>query len=201
MGLARTSAPASLPVSVAEARTRLRLEDSTTDDEVTRLLAVATRQVEQVTGRALITQEWQLTAPRFSASPLGSMCYQATAPLALPKPPLLSVEQVEYLDPQGDWQTLDEAQYEVDTSTLQGHIRPAFNCVWPAIAVHPVAVRISYTAGYGAAADVEPDIVMAILLLAGHYDLNREATTDRTMGELPFGVQALLAPYVVPVVC
>lgn len=218
MGLVRTLAPAGLPVSVNEARTRLRLEDTTPYDEVARLIAVATRQVEHVTGRALMAQRWQLTAPAFAASreaqaralyaqdvnqnPSAAMLrYQTAVPVLLPKPPLISVEQVEYLSPAGAWQTLPPTAYEVDTSGLMGQIRPVFGSVWPATAVHPVAVRISYTAGYGAADAVEPDIIMAILLLAGHYDLNREATTDRSLSEMPFGVQALLAPYIVPVVC
>lgn len=195
MGAVRIVAPTQLAVSVAEARTRLRLEDTATDTDVLRLLAACTNQVEHITGRALVTQQWRLVAPLFNAR-----C-PTSGELDLPRPPLISVDQVQYLDRNGNLQNLPDTEYEVDDTGLIGCIRPAFGKIWPSTANHPSAVRVSFTAGYGPPESVEPDIVIAILLLAGHLDINREATTDRSLSELPMGAQSLLAPYVIPRVC
>jgi uncharacterized phiE125 gp8 family phage protein len=197
MGLIRTVAPTELPVDVEVARTRLRIEDHVAQSEIQRLLSTSTQQAEHVTQRAIVTQQWQLVVPSFNP------IFPKTGALKLPKPPLVSVESVQYMDTDGELQTLAEELYEVDVTELFGCIRPAFNEEWPDIACYPTAVRVNFTAGYGSRNDIDtnqPDLVMAILLMAGHYDINREATTDRPMSELPLGVRSLLAPYAVPMV-
>lgn len=42
---------------------------------------------------------------------------------------------------------------------------------------------------------IPPPIRHAALLLIGHFYENREATSDRTLTELPFAVRSLIAPY------
>lgn len=62
-----------------------------------------------------------------------------------------------------------------------------------------MAVRVEFTAGYGEASAVPPDIVAAMLLLLGSLDQNREAVVIGTIvNELPLGVDYLLSPYVIP---
>ncbi len=41
------------------------------------------------------------------------------------------------------------------------------------------------------------DIKLAMMLLVGHYYLNREATTEASLRQIPLGVKALIGPYVV----
>lgn len=53
-------------------------------------------------------------------------------------------------------------------------------------------LKASYSAGQCPA-----DILLALLLLVGHFYRNPEATTDLTMEELPLGIQALLSGHVV----
>jgi uncharacterized phiE125 gp8 family phage protein len=58
--LVRVTAPAALPISVAEAKAQMRVEGSDDDTIIERLVnaAVAFVDVQGVLGRAMITQTW-----------------------------------------------------------------------------------------------------------------------------------------------
>lgn len=189
MGLLLLQAPSEAPVSLDQAKLHLRIDGTAEDDNVTRLIKAATRNAEKITQRAFVTQRWALILDRFPD------CRQ---PIKLPLPPLQTVEAIKYFDASGVEQTLDPADYAVDPTTLIGRVLPAYSKSWPATRCQPMAVRIEFTAGYGAAASVEPDIVSALLLMIGHLDQNREAAMDKALAELPLGVSYLLSPYVVP---
>ncbi|MES2182874.1 MAG: head-tail connector protein [Pseudomonadota bacterium] len=205
MGVLRLVAPATYPVGIAEVRLRLKIDDTVDDVGVNRLIAAATRAVENKTQRALITQTWEFI---FDAFPGGSSCYGNSVDnifiksnsnvISFPLPPLQSVDSIKYIDVDGVEQTLAEENYAVDRSRFLGALYPAYGKTWPATRSQPQAVRVEFTAGYGEADDVEPDLVLAILLLIGHYDLNREAVSDRQTFLLPEGVDSLLSAYVVP---
>ncbi|MNK87639.1 Phage gp6-like head-tail connector protein [compost metagenome] len=42
---------------------------------------------------------------------------------------------------------------------------------------------------------LEDDVVLALLLLVGHWDKNREAATDLQLAPIPYGFEELAAPY------
>ncbi|MDF3850680.1 head-tail connector protein [Achromobacter denitrificans] len=42
---------------------------------------------------------------------------------------------------------------------------------------------------------LEDDVVLALLLLVGHWDKNREAATDLRLAPVPQGFEELAAPY------
>lgn len=42
---------------------------------------------------------------------------------------------------------------------------------------------------------LEDDVALALLLLVGHWDKNREATTDLELAPIPYGFEELAAPY------
>ena len=65
--LIRTVAPAKEPVTLAQAKSHLRIEDDVTDDDVLieDIIKQATDYVEKVTGLSLITQTWKLVLDRF----------------------------------------------------------------------------------------------------------------------------------------
>lgn len=60
------------------------------------------------------------------------------------------------------------------------------------VAQENVPLVVSYTI-----ANLPADIMLALLMLVGHFYRNAEASTDLKMNELPFGVEALLSPHVV----
>jgi len=188
VGLVRTVAPASEPVSLAEAKAQCRIDSTDENDLVSALIATSRTHLEEITWRAFITQTWRLTLRGF---PCGGQ------PLVLPRPLLIAVGSIAYLDTAGDSQTLSASDYVVDASAEPGTIEPAYGHSWPTTRDHPAAVTITYTAGFGNAAAVPPDLVHAMKLLIGHYFENREAVTQGGMNELPLAVRALVAPWLV----
>lgn len=47
---------------------------------------------------------------------------------------------------------------------------------------------------YAISLEAEPDVKLAILLLASHYYRNREAVTDVELTEIPLGIKAIVGP-------
>jgi phage conserved hypothetical protein, phiE125 gp8 family len=188
MRLELNTAPATEPVTLAEVKTRLRIDGATDDAGVSRLIAAATRHTESVCRRAFVTQTWTLVLDAF---PCGS--------IALPLPPLQSVDEITYVDSNGATQTLANTEYVVDKAGMIGRVHRAYQKQWPTTRTQPMAVRVKFTAGYGAAAAVPADLVSAMMLLVAHWDQNREPVVVGTItSNLPLSVDALLAPYVIP---
>lgn len=182
MGLKQVTEPVTEPVSLEEAKAHLRVDGADDDALLGRLITAARRAAEQLTGRAFITQTWDLyldVAPSFA--------------LKLPRPPLQSAIVTTYGD---DDQAVvfDASSYLVDTVCDPGRLVPKTN--WPTGLRVANGFQVRFVAGYGAAADVPDDIKQGILLLVGHLYENREAVVVGTIsGELPLGVKELLQPY------
>jgi uncharacterized phiE125 gp8 family phage protein len=188
MRLELLSAPATEPVTLAEVKTRLRIDDASDDAGVTRLIASATKHAESITRRAFVTQSWALTLDTF---PAGS--------ISLPLPPLQSVEEITYIDSTGATVVLATTEYLVDKNGMIGMIHRAYNKQWPITRTQPMAVRIKFTAGYGNATAVPSDLASAMMLLVAHWDQNREPVIVGTIvSSVPLSVDSLLAPFVVP---
>jgi uncharacterized phiE125 gp8 family phage protein len=145
------------------------------------LIQTAREAAETTLKRALLTQQW---AYSFSCFP---MPYSGEARINLPRPNLLSVESITYLDFNGAQQTLDPSVYMVDTTTLPGCIFKRFAKIWPV--TYPVgnSVTVNYTAGYGATRDTVPQAIKnAMLLHIGDLFANRESVITGTIfNELP----------------
>lgn len=185
MRLELLTAPATQPVTLAEVKTRLRIDDATDDAGVTRLIAAATGHAQSITGRAFVTQKWALILDAF---PCGS--------ISLPLPPLQTVEEISYIDADGATQVLAPGDYLVDSAGMIGMIHRAYSKTWPTTRAQPMAVRVEFTAGYGDAADVPADLVSAMLLLIAHWDQNREPVVVGTIvSSVPLSVDALLSPF------
>ena len=188
MRLELLTAPATEPVTLAEVKTRLRIDDATDDAGVTRLIAAATGNAQAITRRAFVTQKWALILDAF---PCGS--------ISLPLPPLQSVELISYIDANGATQTLAPGDYLVDKNGIVGMVHRAYQKQWPTTRAQPMAVRVEFTAGYGNATAVPSDLVSALLLLIAHWDQNREPVVVGTIvSSVPLSVDSLLAPFVIP---
>lgn len=188
MRLELVTAPATDPVTLAEVKTRLRIDGSTDDAGVTRLIKAATSHAESICRRAFVTQVWTLVLDAF---PCGS--------IVLPLPPLQSVDEITYVNEAGATVVLASTEYVVDKAGMIGLVHRAYQKQWPTTRAQPMAVRVKFTAGYGAAAAVPPDLVSALMLLVAHWDQNREPVVIGTItSAVPMSVDTLLAPYVIP---
>jgi len=187
--LTQLSTPAAEPLTLAEAKLHLRVDITDDDSLITALIVTARQQAEHRTGRALVSQQWRLGLDQFPDDSL-----------ELPKPRLVSVQSVTYLDSNGTRQTLSGGDYEVITDELVGRLVPAFGKSWPDCREHPGSVQVSYTCGYGAASDVPQSIKAWMLLAIGAWYENREAlTAGQPVAELPRCFwNGLLDPFYVP---
>lgn len=187
MGLSLVTAPASEPVTLTEAKLHVRQDGTADDTPITSLITAAREHCENETRRAFITQTWKLTLDGFPDSGV----------IRIPRPNLLTVTGITYVDDDGVTQTLAANQYTVITDTLPGEIHEAYDVDWPTTRAVPNAVAVTFTCGYGAtAASVPGPIKSAMLLAIGHWYTNRESVVTGTIAtELPMAVDSLLGPY------
>ncbi|MBL4869163.1 MAG: phage head-tail connector protein [Pseudomonadales bacterium] len=186
MPLTLVTPPASEPMLLGEVKSDLRIDDDDNDLFLEGLIVVARDFAESETNRALISQTWDLNGDCFVPE------------VMLPKPGLISVDSISYVDADRIVQVLDSSVYQVDAVSLPGRIRPAFDQQWPTTRKQMNAVTIRFTCGYGSRLQVPRGIKKAMVLLIGHYFKNREETTDKKQYTLPNGVSALLGPYIIP---
>lgn len=193
MALSLVAAPATEPLSLAEAKAHLKLDADDENDLIATLVVAAREYVETHTHRALITQTWDLQLMGFPWA-LGGF-------LELPKPPCLSVTSVTYVDTNGVTQTWDPTLYTVDNpqgpKARMARIVPAYFQIFPVTRQVPNAAVVRFVAGYGGAALVPASLKAGMKLLLGNWWLNREAgqIVRGSADILPFGVDSLLWPY------
>jgi len=202
--------PSVEPVSLELAKQHLRV-DFPEDDRLIQMYIVAARQyAEKYTNRAFFSQQWQLSLdhfplPKFKTTlnseerhdwPYFGASWDYFS-IRLPKPRCISVDSVTYLDLTATLQTLDPSTYFVDTSSEPARLVPAQNLFWPYTQQYlPGSVSITYTTGsYGDGVTVNTcpqTIVMAMLLLIGHWYEHREDASELNLKNIPLGVGALL---------
>lgn len=191
-GIRQTVAPAIEPVTRDEVKEHLRILSDSEDNQIDALIAVARTWVEEYTERQLITATWQLKLDRFP-------CWE----IYLPKPDLLTISTLTYLDLDGVSQTLTEStDFVKSTAGYKGRLTPAYQTYWPLTRSQIDAVTITYTSGYGATRALIPTpIKHAIKMLCGQFYENREpVTVGKVTKEMEFAVTSLLMPYKVEVV-
>jgi len=183
--------PAAEPVLLATAKAHLRVDGTDENDLITALIVAARQYVENYCGVALITQTLKLSLDSFADK------------IRLPRSPVTSITQIAYVDTTGATITVLLAAntlWRLGADSMQSVLTPYFGTAWPTTAAVPAAVQITYTAGYGAAGTAVPGaITQAMLLMIGHWYKNREAVSEEQF-KVPMAVDALLAPYVVPVI-
>lgn len=180
------TAPEAEPVTTAQAKSHARYTTDDEDPQFVAWISAARQDCEDEQGAAYITQSWRLSLDAFPWS---------AAAIRLPRWPLLDVTTVKYFDADGDQQTWDASNYQVDSDAFPGQVAPAPGGSWPSTQVGKLnAVQIEYTAGYGdEAADVPENIKLPILLLVSYWEANRDAAEGGPgVRVIPFGVKHLL---------
>lgn len=201
VGNASTALPV---VSTAEAKLHLRIDHDDEDTLIGDLVAAATEVVEVRSRRQLAGTTRRVELDGFPPLERGDLDTR----IILPRPPLISITHVKYLDAAGVDTTLDAAEYSLvlgygGSEGGRGWVQPAYGKSWPTHRVHPGSVRITYVCGYGGATpeagDVPQALRRAILLLVGHWYANREAVIVGTnASELPMAVASLIAAHACP---
>lgn len=195
MALTLITPPAVEPLTLAEAKAHLRVDTTDDDDLIAALLTASRSFCEEWTGRAFVTQTWELVLDEFSSD-------LNADEIEIPRPPLQSVTSVKYDDSDGVEQTLATDQYDVDTVSQPGWVVP-ITTGWPSVVWQGInAVRIRYVAGYAPSDDSPPTstdnipgaIKAAIRLYLGQlYDQREDIVVGTIVNKVPSGsVQSIL---------
>lgn len=192
--------PTELAITLAQATLHLRVDGDAENDHITALIHAAAAEVESITHRSLMEQTWKLTLDQWPGVH-GSGLY-ARSLIYLPRPPLISITSVQYVDAAGTLQTLSSELY----SSYPDHqwlaaIGPVYGQSWPTARCQPDAIRVTYDAGYedaAALAAAQPATVAAIkLIVAELYERREEAISGTIIATVPIAARRLLAGQVV----
>lgn len=188
--LSLITAPTSYPITIADARAHVRQD--VTDDDVwlDGAIRAATDYVEAATNRQLIT----------ATSALSLDAWPTCGWVDMPRPPLLTVTSVVYVDTAGVSQTWAASNYRVSAPAGpragRGRLSLASGVSWPTLDDVADAVTITFTHGYGAAAAVPQALTQAIRLLIAHwYDHRSSVLIGSISKPLELSFHALIAPY------
>lgn len=187
MALIRTSAPATTPVTLAEAKAHCRVDTSDEDALITALIEAATAHVERVLGIALITQGWTIVRDQWPDTWL----------VELPLAPLQAVTAVTTYDAEGIGTVFDAENYFLDAVSGPPRLVLHGTAPWPKPGRRANGIEIAVTAGFGdAASDVPHPVRQALLLLIAHWYERREPVVlGDVRHDVPGTVAGLLAPY------
>lgn len=151
----RTTAPLGLAVSLAEAKETLRIESADTSLDVTITLSIKaiTLEAEHYLNRSLVSQGFRQTLDAFPSA------------IQLEYPPILSVTSVKYRDSDDVEQTLDPADYLLDSVSEPSYLVPASGTAWPSTYARVNAVMVDYTSGYGIDSTTVPENIKNYILV------------------------------------
>jgi len=170
--LERITAPATEPVTLAEAKLYLRVDNSAEDALITDLIVAARMSAENYLKSSLITQSWKLVYNDY-----------VDGRVILPMSPIASVSSVTIVARDGSTQTFPSANYYLNAAKTK--------LIFDSAAMG-FAIEIVYVAGYGNAAQVPQPIKYGILAhIAAMYD-------ERGLlgqANLPPQVSSLYAPF------
>jgi uncharacterized phiE125 gp8 family phage protein len=207
--------PAVLPVTLDEAKEHLRVaiydEDGAVfagDDDtlIEAFIGGAVSHLDGWTGilgRCLVEQTWRMDFDAFCSE------------LVLPLGPVIEIVTVTWRNEDGQMATIDSDEYLLKTDAGgRAHVRFRNGYTFPSGLYESDPVSVTFKAGYPTIPAVEADpeadppveavpaastvpsaIKVAILLLVAEWFNNREATIPGSISELPFAVNALLAPF------
>jgi uncharacterized phiE125 gp8 family phage protein len=151
--------PALEPLSLADAKAWLRVDQDAEDAVIASLVTVARRRVESASGRVLIQTGFRAAIPNGFA----------TAEIVLPRSPVLAVSEVSYTDTAGAARTTaDFVRFDTDDGLTR--LQPTSEIGWwPRDWKRGTNVSIAFTAGYGDAPDEVPaELVHAVRLMLAH---------------------------------
>lgn len=175
------------PVTLAEAKAQMRVLHANEDDLITRMISAASRHVENRIGRNLLKRT--VTYKRLGFA-------RACAAIVLPRPPVITVSSVSYVDADGATVVLSAGAYVLLPGPVEDRLAPASGASWPNAHRGMQSVIVVYDSGYGAvASDVPEDLRHAVLLLVQHFYAHRSAVMDGPAVVTPMAVDALIEPY------
>lgn len=165
-----TTPPTSEPVTLETAKAHCKVTQTDEDALIRSYIAAAREQAEHLTGRALAQATFELRLDAF------------TDCIELPRPPLISLAGIRYLDASSEEHDLAPEAFYLDDTGILPRILPVQP--WPETSARPGCVRITYTAGYGAEALPLSLQQWMLLRIADMYEA-RETAFERALITAP----------------
>lgn len=185
-------------LSAATLRANLRRSTASEDALLETFIASATAYAEKRTKLSILGRTLRLFLPDWPG-----------AYVELPAPPLryaagadpMTAVTVEYRDPDGILTAMPADVLRLEKRPQVWALVPG-DSLPPTLQDAPRAVQIEFDVGYTGAAGVPADIADAIMLLASHRDVNREATLvdprlSLTSKRVEYGVDELLRRHMI----
>jgi hypothetical protein len=178
------TAPVLEPFTLEEAKLHCRIDLDDDNANVLKWIKAARRKVEQDTGRALLTQTWDLFLDAFTPWGWGAYSYAANLPgyprygardtIGIPYPPLASVTSINQTDTAGNETVWAASNYVVDTASEPGRVALSDSGSWPTGLRLFQPGRIRFVAGATSVDGIPGDLRQAVALLIAVFSENRE---------------------------
>jgi uncharacterized phiE125 gp8 family phage protein len=187
VSLVLITGPALEPVSLAEAKAHLRVDDSAEDALISSLIITSRLHIEAALSLALLTQTWAYWRD----------AWPARDSVELPLRPVQAITSVRTYAESGAASVLAPDIYALDGDRLTPRLLRRGLQTWPRPGRARSGIEITMVAGFGATTtDVPAPIRQALLLLAAHWYEHREPVEIGTsLTPIPNMVSELLAPY------
>ena len=157
----QTVAPTTKAVTLDEVKAHLRVDGTADDTKLTAFIAAATGYIDYpgVLGKVMITQTWAVSVARPGFYNM----------IKLPVGPAADIVSVKYYDTDNAEQTLTNTDFAITADEDWAFIKPNAGIVWPSTYCRDDAITITYTAGYGVAADVPDTLKTAMLMIIASW--------------------------------
>ena len=176
--------PASEPITLAEAKLYLRVDDSTEDALITAIITAARRKFENDTYHYLMPQTWELYLNQNEIN---------AEQISINKSDITAISSVKYYDQSNTQQTLSTSDYQ---TAIQGRPYSIQLTTVPQVYNRLEAMVIRFTLGYTNAAAVPEDIKTAIKTLIGTLYENRQTiVTGTQVNEVPDTYKFIMENY------
>ena len=201
--LVETSPPAIEPLTLAEVKNFLRVDQTNDDALITALITAARLFCEGNTGRSLITRSYSLFldrwpgvkfAHRFRPERRRIPIALETCSVVLPHPPLISVAQINIYAADNSSTVFTSDNYFVDSAGVPGRVVLTQGAVPPLPGRIANGVEIQFTTGYGTTEDTVPALLrQGMLQVIAHLYEHRGDSPDQAL--LASGAAAIFQPY------
>lgn len=178
--LKRLTAPAAEPITLAEAKSHIRVDNTVDDALISGYITTAREWCEDYLDRALVLQQFVMKLDAFPTE------------IEVPRPPMASAgtaTAVTITYTTGytlATATLATTSYRVDREDTPGKVRNLYNQSWPSHLIDQNSVVVTWWAGYGDASGV-PQRAKTAMLMCVH-----ELYEKRGGGEMPDAAKRLL---------
>lgn len=177
-----TGAPSEFPVTLSEAKLKLKVTGDEEDNVISNLIKTATQICESDSGLSFITQSRTVTLDKF---PCGT--------IILPYGPVTSVTSFTYIDEDGNQKTLTvDDDFILDKHNVPARLQAVDS--WPSTKERINAITIVYGAGYGLAVDVPQCAKDSILSLVATMFEHRQDEEAGTLNLITWNARRMLDP-------